>query len=231
VLKTSSWRVSILIQTERLIDRRCPHLDRRIIRCYCLCCSSSATRSTLLENGSSVHSTVPRVSPSVLTRPTIAPTLVVLVLSVHPTVCFLFLSLLGFDPRKIDYLLNLACDIFAFLGPRSVYKDMLNSVVSPIDHVVMNHQKQTRTNGIWGHVRYNIPFLVIYDNRSKASIYLRKLTKLVPLTLAWMLTIIQTPPRSTFPLFDHLFLCSHIACLFPLWNHLLALVSHSPPLE
>jgi hypothetical protein len=74
--------------------------------------------------------------------------------SVHPTVCFLFLSLLGFDPRKIDYLLNLACDIFASLGPRSVYKDMLNNLVSPIDHVVMNHQNQTRTNGIWGHVRY-----------------------------------------------------------------------------
>jgi hypothetical protein len=27
------------------------------------------------------------------------------------------------------------------------------------------------------------------------------LTKLEPLTLAWMLTIIQTPPRSNFPLF------------------------------
>jgi hypothetical protein len=28
-------------------------------------------------------------------------------------------------------------------------------MVSPIDHVVMNHQNQTQTNGIWGHVRYN----------------------------------------------------------------------------
>jgi hypothetical protein len=27
-------------------------------------------------------------------------------------------------------------------------------MVSPIDHVVMNHQNQTQTNGIWGHVRY-----------------------------------------------------------------------------
>jgi hypothetical protein len=76
---------------------------------------------------------------------------------VHTTVCFLFLSLLGFDPSKIDYLLNLACDIFASLGPRRVYKDMLNNMVSPIDHVVMNHQNQTRTNGKWGHVRYNLP--------------------------------------------------------------------------
>jgi hypothetical protein len=48
----------------------------------------------------------------------------------------------------------LACDILASLGPRNVYKDMLNNMVSPIDHVVMNRQNQTRTNGKWGHVRY-----------------------------------------------------------------------------
>jgi hypothetical protein len=29
------------------------------------------------------------------------------------------------------------------LGPRSVYKDMLDNEVSPNDHVVMNHQNQT----------------------------------------------------------------------------------------
>jgi hypothetical protein len=63
-----------------------------------------------------------------------------MVLSVHPTVCFIFLSVL--------YLLNLACDIFASLGPRSVYKYMLNNMVSPIDHVIMNHQNHTHTNGI-----------------------------------------------------------------------------------
>jgi DNA-binding protein Fis len=40
------------------------------------------------------------------------------------------------------------------LGPKNVYKDMLNNMVNPIDHVVMNHQNQTRTNDIWGHVRY-----------------------------------------------------------------------------
>jgi hypothetical protein len=34
-------------------------------------------------------------------------------------------------------------------------KDMLNNLVSRIDHVVMNHQNQTRNNGIWGHVRYS----------------------------------------------------------------------------
>jgi hypothetical protein len=68
------------------------HSDRRIIRCYCLRCSSSATRPTLLENGPSIHPTIPRVSPCVSTRPTIAPTLAAKVSSVHPTVSFLFLS-------------------------------------------------------------------------------------------------------------------------------------------
>jgi hypothetical protein len=92
MLKNSSWRVCVLIQAERRIDRRCPHSDRQIIRCYWLCCSSSATRPTLLENGPSVQLTVPRVSPSVPTRPTIAPMLAILVPSVHPMVSFLFFS-------------------------------------------------------------------------------------------------------------------------------------------
>jgi hypothetical protein len=133
---------------------------------------------------------------------------------------FFFLFFLIFGPWKIDYLLNLACGILASLGSRNVYKDMLNNIVNLIDHVVMNHQNQTRTNDIWGHVRYNLPLLVIYNNTSKAIINLQNLTKLEPLTLAWMLTIIQTPPRSNFPRFDLLFLCPLIACLFPLWNHL-----------
>jgi hypothetical protein len=63
-------------------------------------------------------------------------------------VSFLFFFLLGFDLRKIDYLLNSAYGFLASLGPRNVYKDMLNKMVSPNDHVVMNHQNQTRTNGI-----------------------------------------------------------------------------------
>jgi hypothetical protein len=90
VLKASSWRVSVLIQTERRIDRRCPHSDRRIIRCYCLHCSSSVTRPTLLKIGPSVHLTVSRVSTSVPTHPTIAPTLAIWVPSVHPTMSFSF---------------------------------------------------------------------------------------------------------------------------------------------
>jgi hypothetical protein len=67
----------------------------------------------------------------------------------------LFFSLLGFDPWKINYLLILACGIFASMGIRNVYKHMLNNLVSLIDHVVINHQNQTWTKGLWGHVRYN----------------------------------------------------------------------------
>jgi hypothetical protein len=73
----------------------------------------------LLKSGSSVHPTVPRVSPFEPTRPTIAPTLAIWVPSVHPTVYFLLLSC---SVLTLDRLI-LACDILASLGPRSVYKD------------------------------------------------------------------------------------------------------------
>jgi hypothetical protein len=58
VLNLQSWRVSVLIQTKRRIDRQCPHSDRQIIRCYCIRCSSSAIHPAHLETGSSVHPTV-----------------------------------------------------------------------------------------------------------------------------------------------------------------------------
>jgi hypothetical protein len=77
VLKGFSWRVSVFIQTRHQIDRWCQHSDHRNIRCYCLRFFFSATRLTLLENGPSVHLTVPRFSPSVPTHPTIAPTLAI----------------------------------------------------------------------------------------------------------------------------------------------------------
>jgi hypothetical protein len=57
------------------------------------------------------------------------------------------------------------------------------------------------------------PFLVIYDNTTKSSVNLQKLTELEPLTLAWMLTIIQTPPRSNFPLFDLMFTFSPVGLI------------------
>jgi hypothetical protein len=106
------------------------------------------------------------------------------------------------------------------MGPMNDYKDMLDNVVSPITCVSMNHQNQLEQMANGAMFATISPCLVIYDNTSKASINLQKLTKIEPLTLAWMLTIIQTPPRSTFLLFDRLFLCSHSPPLvsYP-WNH------------
>jgi hypothetical protein len=66
------------------------------------------------------------------------------------------------------------------------------------------------------------PFLVIYDNTTKASINLLELTELEPLTLAWMLIIIQTPHRSNSPLFD-----LHVHIL-PLWSHILETTCKHP---
>jgi hypothetical protein len=63
----------------------------------------------------------------------------------------------------------------------------------------MNHQNQLKEMANGAMFATISRFLVIYDNTSNASIDLQKLTKLEPLTLAWMLTIIQTPPRSTLP--------------------------------
>jgi hypothetical protein len=74
VLKTSSWRISVLIQTERRIDRWCPLSDRRIIWCYYLHCSSSAIHPAHLETGPSDHPTVPTsfdLLRSVPTTPTL----------------------------------------------------------------------------------------------------------------------------------------------------------------
>jgi hypothetical protein len=143
VLKTSSWRVSVLIQTECRIDWRCPLSDRRITRCYYLRYSSSTIHPTHLETRPLVHPTVSTsfgLLPSVPTTP---------MLCTDGTIGSSDgANFLPFLPRvwplKIDYLLSLACGIFASLGPRDVYKDMLNNMVSPIDHVVMNHQNHTR---------------------------------------------------------------------------------------
>jgi hypothetical protein len=111
-------------------------MDRRFIRRYCVLFFFSATRLTLLENGPSVNLMVPIQFVLLCSVPSTLM-LASTVSSVHPTVLFLF-----------PFLSRLACGILASLGPRNVYKDMLNNTVSPIYHVVMNHQNHTRTNGI-----------------------------------------------------------------------------------
>jgi hypothetical protein len=113
------------------------------------------------------------------------------------------------------------------MGPRNAYKDMLDNVVSSITCVGMNHQNQLEQ--IANEVMFATisPFLVIYDNTSKASINLHKMTKLELLTLAWMLTIIQTPPISNFALlifssYVHTWLASStletLACFGPTFS-------------
>jgi hypothetical protein len=52
----------------------------------------------------------------------------------------------------------------------------------------MNHQNKLEQMANGAMLSTISPFLVIYDNTSKASINLHKLTKLEPFTLAWMLT-------------------------------------------
>jgi hypothetical protein len=88
MLKASSWRVSILIQTEHRIDRQCPHSDRQIIQCYWLCCFCSAIHPTHLETGPSDHPTVTSSSCMLLRCVPSAPTLAPMVLSVHLTMSF-----------------------------------------------------------------------------------------------------------------------------------------------
>jgi hypothetical protein len=134
--------------------------------------------------------------------------------------CAFFSFLRVFDPWKIDYLLDLACGILVSLGPRNVYKDMLNNMVSHIDHVVMNHQNHTRTNGIWGHVRDNLPLFGDLWQHKQSKHKFVKIDKIR--TTYTCLYAYHHPnyPYIKLPLFDFLFLCSLIACLFPLWNHL-----------
>jgi hypothetical protein len=64
------------------------------------------------------------------------------------------------------------------MGPKNTYKDMLDNVVSPITCVSMNHQNQLEQRANGAMFATIFPFLVIYDNTSKASINLQKLTKL-----------------------------------------------------
>jgi hypothetical protein len=105
------------------------------------------------------------------------------------------------------------------MGPRNAYKDMLDKVVSPIACVNINHQNQLEQMANGAMFATISPFLVIYDNTSNASINLQNLTKLEPLTLAWMLTIIQTPPISNFPPF---------LSFLPMFTHSLPLPTLEP---
>jgi hypothetical protein len=195
LLKASSWRVSVSIQTKRRIDQRCPHSDYRIIRCYYLHFFFSATRPTLLKMD---HRFIPRCL-GLCTNSSddcIDASYIGIIGSSGGVLSFSFLYF--FLPLKNRHL---ACGILASLGSRNVYKDMLNNMVSPIDHVVMNHQNKTRTNGLWGHVRYNLPlFGDLWQNKQSKHKF-AKIDKIR--TTYTCLDAYHHPnsPRSNFPLF------------------------------
>jgi hypothetical protein len=67
---------------------------------------------------------------------------------------FLFLFFLVFWPLKNRLSSQFGMWYFGILGTYKCLQRDAKQYVSPIDHVTMNHQNQTRTNGIWGHVRY-----------------------------------------------------------------------------
>jgi hypothetical protein len=87
------------------------------------------------------------------------------------------------------------------MGPRNAYKDMLDKVVSPIACVNMNHQNQLEQMANGAMFATISHFFVIYDNTSKASINLQKLTKLEPLTLVGCLPSSKLPLDQTSPFF------------------------------
>jgi hypothetical protein len=64
------------------------------------------------------------------------------------------------------------------MGPIYVYKDMLYNVVSPITCVSTNHQNQLEQMANGDMFATISPFLVIYDNTSKASINLQENDKI-----------------------------------------------------
>jgi hypothetical protein len=152
--------------------------------------SSDATK-----NGPSVHPTVPRFMYKLVRRLHWR-----FLYRYHRFIrwCPFFFFSLFFLPLKNRHL---ACGILASLGSRNVYKDMLNNMVSPIDHVVMNHQNKTRTNGLWGHVRYNLPlFGDLWQNKQSKHKF-AKIDKIR--TTYTCLDAYHHPnsPRSNFPLF------------------------------
>jgi hypothetical protein len=88
-------------------------------------------------------------------------------------------------------------------------------MVSPNDHVVMNHQNQTRTNGIWGHVRYNLPLFGDLWQHNQSKHKFAKFDRII--TTYTFLDAYHHPnsPYMKLPLFD---LYVHI---LPLWSHIL----------
>jgi hypothetical protein len=85
----------------------------------------------------------------------------------------------------------------------------------------MNHQNQLEQMANGAMFATISPFLVIYDNISKASTNLQKLTKLEPHTLAGCLASSKLPLDQPPPF---LIFSSYVNIL-PLWSHILETTS------
>jgi hypothetical protein len=88
------------------------------------------------------------------------------------------------------------------MGPRNAYKDLLDNVVSPIACVNLNHQNQLEQMANEAMFATISPFLVIYDNTSKASINLQKIDK-IRTTYSSKLPLDQTSPFLIFSSYVH----------------------------
>ena len=62
----------------------------------------------------------------------------------------------------------------SFLGPNEIH---LTNTLVPMIALSLDHQNHSKWPK-WGHVRYNLPLLVIDDNTIKASINLQKIDQL-----------------------------------------------------
>jgi hypothetical protein len=116
------------------------------------------------------------------------------------------------------------------MGPKNAYKDMLDNVVSLIHHVVMNHQNHTRTNGIWGHVRYNLPRFGDLWQHKQSKYKFAKIDKIRTTHIFLDAYHHPTPPRSNPPLywsslsmFTHSLPPPSLETTSLLWSHILPL--------
>ena len=100
------------------------------------------------------------------------------------------------------------------MGPKDSYKCDLTNLLVPLIMLSLNHQNHKQWPK-WGHVPYNLPLFGDWWQHSQSKHKICKNWQIEPLTLAWMLTIIQwwlgLPLKPLFPLcsFPYLLLLSH----------------------
>jgi hypothetical protein len=122
-----------LVLVNHQIDQYCPPMDYWFIQCLFLHCLVSSNHLAHVENGPSVHPTVP----------------------VDSILCVVYQTLRRLHRCSLLGIVGSSDDVIflPFLSHHVVFlhlwgfgmstKDILNNVVSPIDHVVMNYQNHS----------------------------------------------------------------------------------------